>query len=204
MARVLSEAVLREAVRTVKGGGVIAYPTEYCYGLGCAPDCIPAIRRILDIKHRDRGQGLILVAAGIEQLLPWADLSARTVRELVQGSWPGPVTWLVPPGRRASLWLCGEHDTLGVRVTAHAQAASLCRYASMPLVSTSANRSGQAEMRSAHEVRVGLANIDYVVPGNVGNLSGPTEIRDALSGRILREPTRPATDAGMTKETVHE
>ena len=186
MARVLSEAVLREAARIIHAGGVIAYPTEYCFGLGCMPGCVPAIRRILGIKQRGRSGGLLLIAAGIDQLLPWADLSDRTIRERVQQSWPGPVTWLVPPGRRASSWLRGEHDTLAVRVTAHTQAARLCRYAGTPLVSTSANRSGRPEMRTAYAVRTRLSNIDCVVPGEVGDLSGPTQIRDARTGEVVR------------------
>ncbi len=191
MVTVLSEAVLLEAVRTIRGGGVIAYPTEYCYGLGCDPDCIPAIRRILDIKRRDRGQGLVLIAADIKQLTPWVDLTERSVRERVQATWPGPITWVVPSKPRASPWLRGGHDTQAVRVTAHPLAAALCRYAQMPLVSTSANRSGQPELRTEYQVRRGLANIDFVVPGAVGDLTGPTIIRDATTGDVIREAIRP-------------
>lgn len=193
MPRVLSERVLREAVRVIRNGGVIAYPTEYCYGLGCAPDCIPAIRRILAIKHRDRDQGLLLIAAGTDQLTPWADLSSRTVRDRIRGSWPGPVTWLVPPGRRVSSWLRGEHDSIAVRVTAHPQASALCRRAGIPLVSTSANRSGRQEMCNEFEVRSGLSDIDYIVPGEVDDLPGPTEIRDARSGEVIRERSQPVS-----------
>ena len=191
MATVSSEAVLLEAVRAIRSGGVIAYPTEYCYGLGCDPDCIPAIRRILDIKRRDRGQGLVLIAADINQLKPWVDLTDRSVRERVQATWPGPVTWVVPSKSRASPWLRGGHDNQAVRVTAHPLAVALCRHAQMPLVSTSANRSGRAELCTEYAVRRGLAGIDYVVPGEVGELSGPTIIRDATTGDVIRGAGRP-------------
>jgi L-threonylcarbamoyladenylate synthase len=190
MVTVLSEAVLLKAVRTIRGGGVIAYPTEYCYGLGCDPDCIPAIRRILEIKRRDRGQGLVLIAADIKQLMPWIDLTDRSVRERVQAAWPGPVTWVVPSKPRASRWLRGGHDTQAVRVTAHPLAARLCRLAQMPLVSTSANRSGRPELRTEYAVRRGLANIDYVVPGEVGDLPEPTIICDAKTGETIRGTIR--------------
>lgn len=182
------DAVLRRAASTVRSGGVIAYPTEYCYGLGCDPGQIPAIQAILSLKQRPRSQGLLLIAAGIDQLKGWIDLSVPAIRKRVEGSWPGPITWLVPPGPRASSWLRGNHSSLAVRVTAHVPAARLCRYIGMPLVSTSANRSGLPELRTAESVRMVLPAVDYIVPGKVGDLGAPTAIRDAVTGKTIRGP----------------
>jgi L-threonylcarbamoyladenylate synthase len=196
MRMVASDAALGEAAQTVRNGGVITYPTEYCYGLGCDPDCVAAIRKILHIKKRSRGEGLILIAADIGQLSRWVDLSDAKMRERVLPTWPGPVTWLVPARPRVSSWLRGAHEMLAVRVTAHAIAADLCRRTQGPIVSTSANRTGQSELRSEVAVRSGLAGIDYILPGSVGSLEGPTEIRDARTGAVVR----PATTCGSAGE----
>jgi len=178
---------LKRAVETVRDGGVIAYPTEAVYGLGCDPLEEAAVARILEIKQRDAAKGLILIAARIEQLLPFmAKLPADVTRKL-EASWPGPVTWVVPAASHAPAWLTGGRDTLAVRVTAHPVASALCDACGMALVSTSANRSGQSPARTGLMVRTQLGDaVDCIVPGAVGGLSKPTEIREALSGKILR------------------
>ena len=178
---------LRRAVETVSNGGVIAYPTEAVFGLGCDPLEAEAVERILAIKRRDAAKGLILIASRIEQLLPFmAELPAELMGKL-KGSWPGPVTWVVPAASHVPAWLTGGRSTLAVRVTAHPVAAMLCEACDMALVSTSANKSGQAPARTPIMVRSQLGDaVDCIVPGVVGSLSKPTEIRDALTGKVLR------------------
>ncbi len=178
---------LRRAVDTVSGGGVIAYPTEAVYGLGCDPLEAEAVERILAIKQRDASKGLILIASRLSQLLPFmAALPADTQRTL-EASWPGPVTWVVPAAAHVSTRITGGRPTLAVRVTAHPVAAALCEACAMALVSTSANRSGQAPARTGLMVRTQLGDaVDCIVPGAVGGLAKPTEIRDAMSGKVLR------------------
>ena len=178
---------LRRAAETVRDAGVIAYPTEAVYGLGCDPLEEGAVRRILDIKRRDAAKGVILIASRIEQLLPFmARLPADALSKLEQ-SWPGPVTWVVPAATHVPAWLTGGRGTLAVRVTAHPIAHALCEACGMALVSTSANLSGQPPARSALMVRTQLgAAVDYIVPGAVGSLARPTEIREALTGKVLR------------------
>ena len=178
---------LKRAAETVRGGGVIAYPTEAVYGLGCDPLEEVAVARILEIKQRDAAKGLILIAAHIEQLLPFmAQLTADVTRKL-EASWPGPVTWVVPAASHVPAWLTGGRSTLAVRVSAHPVVRTLCEACDMALVSTSANRSGQSPARTGLMVRTQLGDaVDCIVPGEVGGLDKPTEIRDALSGRVLR------------------
>ena len=75
-------------------GGVIAYPTEGVYGLGCLPDDLAAVRRILDIKQRDASKGLILIAASADQFTDWIDLPGN---ESLPAPDPAhPITWIVP------------------------------------------------------------------------------------------------------------
>ena len=178
---------LAESVRVICSGGVLAYPTEGVYGLGCDPSNQSAVLRILQIKERPIEKGLILIAADLVQLKPWVGPLEQNLMARVLNTWPGPVTWLVPARPEVPLWLRGTHQSLAVRVTAHPLAASLCREVGYPLVSTSANRSGQEPARTAAAVRVALgSHIDGVLDGSVGSLLGPTEIRDVYTGDIIR------------------
>jgi L-threonylcarbamoyladenylate synthase len=170
----------------MRQGGLVAYPTEGVYGLGCDPWDLVAVSRLLRLKGRQAAKGLIVIAASQEQLYPLVDLSDPQVRERVQASWPGPITWLLPKAKGAPSWLTGQHTLLAARVTIHPIAAGLCRICG-PVVSTSANPQGHLPALDVRGVRKYFGNsIDYILPGTLGGLQGPTEIRDALSGRVLR------------------
>jgi len=178
---------LRMAARSVRAGGVIAYPTEAVYGLGCDPLDGAAVMRLLEIKQRPLAQGLILIGADLAQLSPYAGPVPASVMKRIQTTWPGPVTWLLPAAPGVPYWLCGAHKTIAVRVTAHPIAAALCRAAGYALVSTSANRHRQPAARTALQVERHLgAKLDYILNGAVGPQRRPSEIRDAQSGRVVR------------------
>lgn len=177
---------LREAARLLRGGAVLAYPTEAVYGLGCNPLDGPAVRRLLAIKGRPLHKGLILIAADVEQLLPFVGSLSDAQWQQVQAEWPGPVTWVLPAAPDLPAWLSGGRDTIAVRVTAHGPAAELCRAAGMPLVSTSANASGRPPARTALQARLRCPGVDAVLAGPTGGRRRPTEIRDLGSGRQLR------------------
>lgn len=178
---------LKRAAAVLRGGGVVAYPTEAVWGLGCNPLDGEAVMRLLDIKRRPMHKGLILIAARFEQLLPYVEPPNAAQREKVFATWPGPVTWLLPARRHTPYWLCGAHDTLAVRVTAHPVAAALCTQVGGALVSTSANLAGRPPARTYLQVlrRVGR-DVDYIVPGRTGRQTRPTEIRDAASSAVVR------------------
>ena len=179
--------LIRRAAAAVASGGVIAYPTEGVYGLGCDPENEDAVARLLEIKRRPVEQGLILIAAHIDQLDDYfAPLPARARRQLEQ-SWPGPQTWLVPAADSAPGWITGRHNTIAVRVTDHPVAGALCASCGHPLVSTSANIAGQPPARSALAVRRMMSErLDYILSGPVGRLGGATPIRDLETGQLIR------------------
>lgn len=175
------------AAAWVGRGGLIAYPTEAVYGLGCDPDNGHAVRRLLALKARSERKGLILIAADWTQLRPYVQSLEPTAMAVIHASWPGPVTWLLPARRETPTWLTGEHQTLAVRVTAHPLAAALCRQWGGPLVSTSANRATQPPARTALGVRRALGSgIDYLLVGPCGGNARPSSIRDACTGAVLR------------------
>ena len=183
----MSPFLLRRAVRVLRGGGIVAYPTEGVYGLGCDPLDGVAVGRLLALKGRSRRKGLIMIAERFERLRPLVGALDPDLEAAARADWPGPVTWVLPAAPATPSWLTGGRPTLAVRVTAHPLAAALCRAFGRPLVSTSANRSGARPARSPLAVRRQLGDaVDLILHGALGGLRGPTPIRDGASGRLLR------------------
>jgi L-threonylcarbamoyladenylate synthase len=178
-----------QAVAILRQGGVIAYPTEAVWGLGCDPHDEAAVTRLLRIKQRPVDKGLIVVAAELDPLRPLLDLSALSPARLAAAlaSWPGPHTWILPAAASAPPWITGAHHGIAVRISAHPVVAALCRAWGGALVSTSANLGGEPPARQRAELDPNLlAALDGVVGGDTGGLAQPTPIRDAASGEILR------------------
>jgi L-threonylcarbamoyladenylate synthase len=177
------------AAALLRRGGVIAYPTEAVWGLGCDPFDEAAVMRLLALKQRQVDKGLILVAAALAQLdglLDWNALPTDR-SETVFASWPGPHTWIVPASGRVPHWITGAHDGVAVRVSAHPVVAALCNAFGGPLVSTSANPAGALPPTSLAGFDPALrAALDGIVAGDTGGLDRPTGIRDARSGTWLR------------------
>jgi len=179
---------IREAVRQVAAGGIIAYPTETVYGLGCDPFNGATVLRLLDLKHRNIDHGVILIADDFTQLEPLLLPLAPAVRKRVTARQQGPVTWTLPCPPEIPVWLRGTHATLAVRITDHPVAAALCKHWNGPLVSTSANIHGSRPATSALDIcNTFNATLDYVLHGRCGTGHAST-IRDGLTGKILRHP----------------
>lgn len=178
---------LRLLKKTLQEEGVIAYPTEGVWGLGCLPQSRNAVEKILRLKNRPWEKGLILVAANMAQIATWLeDLTVEQIRAL-EASWPGPVTWILPDKKRSPEWVRGRHETLAIRVSAHPIVQDLCHCVGGPLVSTSANPSTHQPARTLFQVRRYFGNaIDAYCPGNLGDASGPSEIRDIMTLSVVR------------------
>ena len=177
---------IQQAARVLDAGGIIAYPTEGVFGLGCLPQDFAAVDRLLSIKGRSRQAGLILVAGHIELLADWIAPDAIEQQRLAQKR-SVPTTWIVTAAPGMPDWLTGGRDTLAVRISSHPVVAALSVAADSALVSTSANRSGHRPAKTALQVRRWLGNeLDYVVSGATGGASGPSEIIAALSGEVIR------------------
>ena len=179
-------ANLDSAVKTIKTQGVIAYPTEGVWGLGCDPFSYSAVEKLLNLKKRSVTQGLLLVATHIDQFDPFLEGLERKHYDELDRTWPGPITYLVPDNGFAPRWVVGEHQTLGLRISDHPVIKALCSLTG-PLVSTSANITGSPPMKSAEEIKeVFSEEIDYVLFGELGKLGRPTEIKNIVTGEILR------------------
>jgi len=170
----------------LRSGGVIAYPTESCFGLGCDPTNHRALKRLLRIKGRPQRKGLIVIAQHFSQLQKLIAPVTPEQKQRMFTRWPGPHTWLVPASRRCPALLRGRHTSLAVRVTANPLAANLCRQAGMALVSTSANHNGRVPAKTARECHRLFGGRVKVLPGRTGGASKPSTIQDLITGAIVR------------------
>lgn len=173
----------------LRNGGLITYPTEGVWGLGCDPRDQAAVLRLLALKQRDVAKGLILIASSEAQLAPFIDIAPLAESQLadVRASWPGPNTWIVPAAADAPRWITGAHDGIAVRVTAHPLVRALCDGFGGALVSTSANVASEPSPRSREELDLRIvAGVDAVCEGETQGRQQPSSIRDARSGASLR------------------
>lgn len=180
---------IEEAAALLKRGGLLAYPTEAVWGLGCDPDDEAAVRRLLELKLRPMEKGLILVAAQLEPLRRWLDLAALPPARLTQvlATWPGPHTWVMPAASDAPAWITGGRDSIAVRISDHPVVVALCEAFGGPLVSTSANLGGHPPAYARAQLDPVLhASIDAVVVGETAGLAQPTRIRLAIDGSVVR------------------
>ncbi len=181
----ISSFLLKQAAATCNEGGVIAYPTESVFGLGCDPLNQQAVYKILQLKNRSVDMGLILIASNIEQLMPFIDITPSQKKKLTTTE---SITWLVKASNYTPEWITGKHNKVAIRISMHPVCKQLCEYTNYPLVSTSANPSGHKPAKNNLQVVSYFRNsIDYLLPGKTGELKKPTEIRDLETNRIIRK-----------------
>lgn len=179
-------ASYRRIAAHLRRGGLIAYPTESCYGLGCNPDNRIAVQRLLKLKQRPQHKGLILIAASYRQVARYLQPITPAQQQQLKTAGAQAITYLMPAVKSAPRWLRGRHDTLAVRLTAHKQAMQLCRGVNSALVSTSANRSGQHPARTYAQCRRLFERKVWVLPGRVGKRKKPSTISMWADGKIIR------------------
>lgn len=166
-------------------GGVIAYPTESCYGLGCDPRNRRAVQRLLRLKRRPRHKGLLVVAAELAQVARFVHPPTPGQAEILEKHWPGPYTFLFSAKPYIPKSVTGRHHSLGVRVSAHPTVQALT--ASLgPLTSSSANLAGARALKTAAAVSRTFGSRVRVIPGRIGKRKTPSRIIDLNSGKTLR------------------
>lgn len=177
------------AIEVYKEGGIIAYPTEAVFGLGCDPDNHAAIEKLLALKQRPAEKGLILLAANYSQLLPYIDdnLLPQDKRFSVLSRWPDGITQVLPAVKGISTLLTGQFSTLAVRVTSQPDVVALCNAVNKPIISTSANLTGQPPASTWQEVETALnTSVDFIIKGQTLGFAQPSTIIDGLTGETFR------------------
>lgn len=178
---------IQYAARQMRLGGVSAYPTEAVWGLGCNPFDELAVTELLALKERPVQKGLILLAANFHMFAPFLNHLDDLQRQRLKNTWPGPVTWLVPADELVPYWIRGDFTSVALRVTDHPVAAGLSRAFGGPIVSTSCNPQGREPARDIHQVRRYFGSqLSAITCGTVGKRKNPSEIRDLLTGQVVR------------------
>ena len=180
--------LISSSIQVLKDGGLIIYPTESVFGLGCDPFNEIAVTSLLQLKKRSQSQGLILIAnnwAQVERLIK--PISAEQYAKVV-ASWPGNVTWVFSKSNIVPDWISGIYETIAIRIPDHEIARKICEDFDGPIVSTSANISGEEPCKSLEDVykNFSLEDIDYVLPAEIGNYQQPSTIIELQSGKIIR------------------
>ena len=137
-------------------------------------------------QQRPAGKGLILLASRLEYCKAYIDLDADAMSPIAEPV-DHPTTWLVPASEFCPPWLHGEHPTIAIRITDHPFARALSDRLESPLVSTSANRSGRANARTALQIRREFGDeLDFIATGFPSGTGRPSEIKSLLTGEITR------------------
>jgi len=146
-------AVIEEAMRTIQDGGIVLYPSDTIYGLGCDPFNADAVRRIYEIKGRDEGKGVLVLIPDLE----WVDRLAAEVssaaEHLMDQFWPGPLTLLFPPSPSVPSSVVGREGRIGIRCPDSPFLLAWMESLRGPLVSTSANLSREAIPKTLEALR---------------------------------------------------
>ena len=180
-------ASIEAAVAALRKGGVVAYPTEAAWGLGCDPANAVAVDRLFRLKQRPIGTGVLLIGAEYSHISAYMGDCPDEAIQRAQATWPGPHTWVFPRASSVPEWIAGAHSGIALRLTAHPIARALCLAFGGAIVSTSANRHGAKPALTAAEVQNAFeGELDAIVDGELGGLERPTRIRDAISGEIMR------------------
>ena len=175
------------AIETFRQGGIVAYPTEAVWGLGCVPTDQQAVYKILNLKQRSVDKGLILVGSSADQFSVYLDGLETHYAQLFATQPKRPTTWLVPDNGTAPSWIVGKHQSVALRVSDHPIVFALCEALGGPIVSTSANPQGLPAAVNEVQVREYFsATIDCFVAGEVAGAAAPSQIIDMLSGEVFR------------------
>lgn len=181
---------LTKALEVLKHGGIILYPTETIWGIGCDATCSDAVERIFRLKGRADSKAMISLVDSMESLQKWVRvITESVVKEIEDSARPLTVVYENPMGIAPRL--IAEDGSAAFRITSLPFTRELCRQLGRPLVSTSANISGEkpAATFAAIDERI-LEGVDYVCLTGRDNLPGHPSRIVRLSGgtvEVIRE-----------------
>ncbi|HXK62231.1 MAG TPA: L-threonylcarbamoyladenylate synthase [Acidobacteriota bacterium] len=166
-------AVLETVAVVLREGGIIVYPTDTIYGLGCSIKQVNAIERVFEVKRRPARKGALVLVPRLDTVTRLCPEVPDTLFRLASRFWPGPVTFLVPARAELSHWIKGERGLVGVRNPDSQYLHLLMEMVGAPLLSTSANLSGaQSSGNTAELKKIFAPQVDLFLDG--GDVSVPT------------------------------
>ncbi|MBQ5619671.1 MAG: threonylcarbamoyl-AMP synthase [Alistipes sp.] len=156
-------AAVDEAARILKEGGLILYPTDTVWGIGCDATNEEAVQRIYTLKKSENKHSMLVLCHSADQLVRYVNRAPGIAFEVMEMA-TSPLTLILPGATGVAKNLIPEEGTLGVRIPDHEFCRLLLRKLGRPIVSTSANVSGEKTPRTLPEIVPEIvAGVDYVV-----------------------------------------
>jgi tRNA threonylcarbamoyl adenosine modification protein (Sua5/YciO/YrdC/YwlC family) len=185
---------IRRAVDALEQGGVIAYPTDTVYGLGCDLMNKHAIDRLYSIKGMARSHPLAFVCPDLSDIAKYAIVENQVYRVL-RRFLPGPYTFILQATRDVPKLVQNKRKQVGIRVPASATIQALVRELGRPIISSTAARPGEEPMIDPHEIDVAFKGLALVLDAGAGGLV-PTSVIDltSLPPEIVREGAGPVDE----------
>lgn len=193
------------AAKVLMRGGVIGYPTETVYGIGCSAFNGDAVNRVYDLKNRDRSKALILIAADVLQISDLVESIPEAAERLMEAFWPGPLTLVFEASSRLPDFAFRKSKTIAVRIPDCSICLGLLKVCGFPIVSTSANRAGQDPATAAEGVVTAFGQeLDLIIDGGKTPMPIPSTVVDIMRtpARILREGAISALEINTVLDTV--
>jgi tRNA threonylcarbamoyl adenosine modification protein (Sua5/YciO/YrdC/YwlC family) len=183
---------IRRAVEALEAGGVVAYPTDTVYALGCDLLERRAIDRLYQMKGMARTQQLALICPDLSDIAKYARVDNRAYRFL-RRLLPGPYTIILEASREVPRMLQSKRKTIGIRVPASAAVVELVRALGRPILSTSAGPHGGDPCRDGREIDARFPDVEIILDGGIGGVT-PTTVLDLVEHVVVREGAGPVDD----------
>lgn len=163
---------LQQAVRVLRAGGVIVYPTDTVWGIGCDATNEEAVRKVYALKHREDSKSMLVLLDGAGKLQGYVEHIPDAAWDLLectahdrdsQGLQPRPMTIIYPGAKNIAPNLIAEDGSIGIRITQEPFSKALCEQLHRPVVSTSANISGEPTAKNFRQISQAVLDAaDYV------------------------------------------
>ena len=181
-----SDFAIRHAAHIINHGGIIAYPTDTIYGLGCDPYKPDAVKKINTIKQRPLNKQFILLAADITQLRPLILINKEQEKIITQNT--QATSWIVKASPAAPPWLVGDSKTLCIRISKHDEVQRLCNALGHAIISTSANLAGKKPAKNAFELHKYFHHhVEKILIANKKQYSKASKIIRLCDNQIIRD-----------------
>jgi L-threonylcarbamoyladenylate synthase len=177
-------AGIERAVAALRGGEIVAYPTDSVYGLGVDPFNTAALENLFKLKSRDSSNPVLMIIGDMDHLDCMVDTISPAARKCMNAFWPGQLSLLLPVSTELPDLLVGPQKKLCVRYSAHPIAAQLCKAFGGPITSTSANKS--FEIPASSPETLDMEGVSVCIDGGVAD-GTPSTIYDPDTGNVLRE-----------------
>jgi len=190
-----------KCARIIRTGGIVAVPTETSYGLAVDPYNETALDRLFSLKKRPSSKPVLVIIDRLERLNELVTEIPKVYEPLISQFWPGPLTLIFPALPTLPQPLTAGTATVGVRISSHWLATTICHQAGGTITATSANLSGRRPARSSQEIQTMLGDrIDLIVDGGVLDQMEPSTVISEVNGRL--KPIREGAVSLATIKTI--